>query len=328
MNLQIVDATGKILGSGRDIDALVDRFAGKVERGFSQRARHDLEKVGLDDWNFDELPLQVEIEQAGVSIKGYPAIVDKGDSVSIEVVDNRLAATRLSESGLLRLLMLQLKDQQKYVEKNIPGFERFALFYATRGSRDELLSHAVSAIFRYTFIEGKDKVRSEADFRQRLNDKQDLIAVMNSVARLLDVILKESLQIEEHIKSTATDNNKEVYTDIKDQLGRLLTPGFLATVPFRWLDQYPRYLKAIQYRIDKLKGNMDRDKVHMVEVLDYSRRLFELDDPAPEVLQEYRWMLEEYRVSLFAQPVGTSVPVSAKRLEKEWQRSFTTVAGN
>jgi ATP-dependent helicase HrpA len=151
---------------------------------------------------------------------------------------------------------------------------------------------------------------------------------MNSVARLLDVILKESLQIEEHIKSTATDNNKEVYTDIKDQLGRLLTPGFLATVPFRWLDQYPRYLKAIQYRIDKLKGNMDRDKVHMVEVLDYSRRLFELDDPAPEVLQEYRWMLEEYRVSLFAQPVGTSVPVSAKRLEKEWQRSFTTVAGN
>ena len=328
MNLQIVDATGKILGSGRDIDALVDRFAGKVERGFSQRARHDLEKVGLDDWNFDELPLQVEIEQAGVSIKGYPAIVDKGDSVSIEVVDNRLAATRLSESGLLRLLMLQLKDQQKYVEKNIPGFERFALFYATRGSRDELLSHAVSAIFRYTFIEGKDKVRSEADFRQRLNDKQDLIAVMNSVARLLDVILKESLQIEEHIKSTATDNNKEVYTDIKDQLGRLLTPGFLATVPFRWLDQYPRYLKAIQYRIDKLKGNMDRDKVHMVEVLDYSRRLFELDDPAPEVLQEYRWMLEEYRVSLFAQPVGTSMPVSAKRLEKEWQRSFTTVAGN
>ena len=328
MNLQIVDEAGKVLGSGRDIDALVDRFAGEVDRGFSQRARNELEKTGLDDWNFDELPLQVEIEQAGVRIKGYPAIVDNGNSVSIQVVDNRLAATRLSELGLLRLVMLQLQEQSKYIEKNIPGFEKFAIFYATRGSREALLSQAVSAIFRYTFVEGKDKVRSEAEFRQRLREKQNLIAMMNNVARLLSVILKESLQIEEQLKRSVTENNQAVYADIKQQLDRLLVPGFLATVPFRWLSQYPRYLKAIKYRIDKLQGNMDRDKVHMVEVAGYSKRLFELDDPAAEMLQEYRWMLEEYRVSLFAQPVGTSVPVSAKRLEKEWQKSFAAVAGN
>ncbi|MCZ6502468.1 MAG: DUF3418 domain-containing protein, partial [Gammaproteobacteria bacterium] len=323
MNLRIVDENGKILGSGRDIDALIEKFAGEVTRGFSRRTRHDIEKEGIIDWTFDELPAQVEIEQAGIRIKGYPAIVDKGDSVSIEVIDNRLTAGRLSERGLLRLVMLQLKEQKKYVEKSIPGFEKFALFYATRGSRDELLSHTVSAIFRYTFVEGKENVRNEPEFRQRMKEKQHLMETMNQVARLLDVILKQSLEIEEQLKSTATDHTRETYSDIKDQLGRLLAPGFLALVPLRWLSQYPRYLKAIQYRIDKLQGNLDRDKVHMEEIIGYSQRLFELDDPAPETLQQYRWMLEEYRVSLFAQPVGTSMPVSAKRLEKEWEKSVS-----
>ena len=251
--------------------------------------------------------------------------MDKGDSVSIEVIDNRLTAGRLSEWGLLRLVMLQLKAQKKYVEKSIPGFEKFALFYATRGSRDELLSHTVSAIFRYTFVEGKQDVRSEPEFRLRLQEKQHLMETMNQVAGLLDVILKQSLEIEERLKSTATDRTRETYSDIKDQLGRLLAPGFLALVPLRWLSQYPRYLKAIVYRIDKLQGNLDRDKVHMQEIMGYSQRLFELDDPAPETLQQYRWMLEEYRVSLFAQPVGTSMPVSAKRLEKEWEKSVSVV---
>jgi len=101
-----------------------------------------------------------------------------------------------------------------------------------------------------------------------------------------------------------------------------------ATVPLRWLGQYPRYLKAVQYRIDKLQGNMDRDRVYMEEVMSYSQRLFDQDDPDHETLQQYRWMLEEYRVSLFAQPVGTSMPVSAKRLEREWEKSVSNVAAN
>ena len=327
LNLRIIDETGTVLGRGRDIKLLIEKFAGEATRGFDQRIRHDIEKEGIIDWNFDELPGQVEIEQAGIRIKGYPAIVDKGDSVAIEVIDNRLEAGRLSDRGLLRLIMLQLKEQKKYIEKNIPGFEKFALFYSLRGSREELLSHTVSAIFRYTFVEGKEIVHNETEFRQRLQEKQHLIETMNQVARLLEVILKQSLAIEERLKRTTADHIRATYSDIKDQLDRLLVQGFLVKVPIRWLNQYPRYLKAIQYRMDKLQGNLDRDKVQMQEIMGYWQRLFELDDPVPETLQQYRWMLEEYRVSLFAQPVGTSMPVSAKRLEKEWAK-FVSVAAS
>ena len=327
LNLRIIDETGTVLGRGRDIKLLIEKFAGEATRGFDQRIRHDIEKEGIIDWNFGELPGRVEIEQAGIRIKGYPAIVDKGDSVAIEVIDNRLEAGRLSDRGLLRLIMLQLKEQKKYIEKNIPGFEKFALFYALRGSREELLSHTVSAIFRYTFVEGKEIVHNETEFRQRLQEKQHLIETMNQVARLLEVILKQSLAIEERLKRTTADHIRATYSDIKDQLDRLLVQGFLVKVPIRWLNQYPRYLKAIQYRMDKLQGNLDRDKVQMQEIMGYWQRLFELDDPVPETLQQYRWMLEEYRVSLFAQPVGTSMPVSAKRLEKEWAK-FVSVAAS
>ena len=328
LNLRIVDETGKILGRGRDINTLIKKFAGEVTRGFSQRVRHDIEKEGITDWTFGDLPAQVELEQAGIRIKGYPAIVDKGDSVSIEVIDNLILARQQSELGLLRLVMLQLSEQKKYVEKNIPDFEKFALFYATRGSREELLSQTVAAIFRYTFVEGKEKVRSEPEFRRRLLEKQHLMEMMDQVARLLEVILQQSLEIEERLKRIATERIQPAYSDIKDQLGRLLEPGFLVKVPLRWLRQYPRYLKAIQYRLDKLQGNLDRDQANMVEITTYTQRLFELDDPIPEALQLYRWMLEEYRVSLFAQPVGTSMPVSGKRLEKEWAKSLSPAASH
>jgi ATP-dependent helicase HrpA len=237
-------------------------------------------------------------------------------------MDNQLSAEHHNSEGLLRLVMLQLPDQVRYVGKNIPGFQKFALFYATRGTSAELLDYAVSAIFRYTFIEGKPIVDSETRFRKRLQEKQNLVETMNHVGRLLEIVLQKSLLIEKQLKFNETDRNQHTYRDIRQQLERLLAPGFLATVPLRWLDQYPRYLKGIEYRMEKLQGNSARDEASLGELSTYSSRLFELDQPEAHALQQYRWMLEEFRVSLFAQPVGTSIPVSAKRLDKEWEKSF------
>jgi ATP-dependent helicase HrpA len=326
LNIRVVDESGKVLGTGRNLSVLVDKFSRESARGFSQRNRHPIEESGLVDWSFGDLPSEIEIEQAGIRIKGYPALVDQGDSVSIKVMDNQVSAEHHNRKALLRLVMLQLPDQVRYVGKNIPGLQKFALFYATRGTASELLDYTVSAIFRYTFIEGKPIVDNELKFRDRLKEKQNLVETMNHVGRLLEIILQKSLLIEKQLKFNATDRNRNTYSDIRQQLERLLAPGFLATVPLRWLDQYPRYLKGIEYRMEKLQGNSARDEASLGELSAYSSRLFELDQPEAQALQQYRWMLEEFRVSLFAQPVGTSIPVSGKRLDKEWEKSFALAA--
>ena len=326
LNIRVVDESGKVLGTGRNLSVLVEKFNRESARGFSQRNRHPIEESGLLDWSFGDLPGQIEIEQAGIRIKGYPALVDQGDTVSIKVMDNQRSAEHHNSAGLLRLVMLQLPDQVRYVGKNIPGFQKFALFYATRGTVSELLDYAVSAIFRYTFIEGKPIVDNETKFQIRLQEKQNLAETMNHVGRLLEIVLQKSLLIEKQLKFNETDRNQHTYSDIRQQLERLLAPGFLATVPLRWLDQYPRYLKGIEYRMEKLQGNSARDEASLGELSAYSSRLFDLDQPEAQALQQYRWMLEEFRVSLFAQPVGTSIPVSGKRLDKEWEKSFALAA--
>jgi len=251
-------------------------------------------------------------------MKGYPALIDHGETIAIEILDNPTIAAEKSEWGLLRLLMLQLQDQKKYVQKNIPNFDQFALFYVTRGSRDELLEEMVEAIFRYTLVEDKIAVRTEAAFRERLSDKRNLLDTMNLVAKLVQDILEKSLNLQGMLKTR--DQGDPAVIDIQAQLDLLVCKGFLKRVPLEWLRHYSRYFKAVEYRLEKLPGSREKDR-QSTEVI---RRLWaQLEDNEglhDRGLQRYRWMIEELRVSLFAQPLGTSLPVSEKRLEKEWQQ--------
>ncbi len=322
MNIRVVDENGKRLGSGRDLQRLVEEFSEQVDHSFDHAPTGDIEKTGLTDWNFGDLPEEVDIHLAGTCIKGYPALIDEGTSVSVRVEDNPVAARKKTEQGMLRLVMLQLREQKKYIEKNIPGFGRFSLYYATRGSREELLQHFVDAVFRYTFIEDKPYVGTESAFRKRLEEKRHLIVMMNRVAELVGESLRQVISIEERIKG----RDEPAVTDIRSQLDVLFVPGFPDGVPLKWLAHYPRYLRAICYRLEKLRGNPEKDRQKQEEIAIHARRLSGLGEAQMDALEKYRWMLQEYRVSLFAQPEGTSMPVSARRLEKEWERSMA-VAG-
>ncbi|MDG1442772.1 MAG: ATP-dependent RNA helicase HrpA [Pseudomonadales bacterium] len=318
MNIKVLNDQGDIVDTGRDLAALVEKYNQRVEQQFKQRDQHTLERVGVTQWDFEALPEEILLKQSGIDVRGYPALVDKGDSVAIEIIDNKVSAIELYEVGLQRLLTLQLSDQEKYVRRNIPGFKRFALFYATTGSSDELLNDLVAAIFRYTFIESQSLVRDRDGFQTRLKQKQELVNVMNSVGKLVGEILERGLSIQRHLKEMAKSHNQALVGDISAQLDQLIGERFLKRVPFQWLKQMPRYLKAIEYRMEK-QSPKDDEMIGLVRL--HWQRLIDSGAYNDRRTQQYRWMIEEYRVSLFAQPLGTSMPVSAKRLDKEWQGS-------
>ena len=318
MNVRIVDDRGKVLGAGRDLNALQKQFAKESDLNFRKRPRHILEKDHLMDWSFEDLPEHVEVKHGDITIKGYPALVDKGTHVNLEVLNAKLAARKEMSAGLLRLIMLQLEDQRKYVEKNLLGFEKYSLYYATRGSREQLVEEIVSTIFRYTFIEGFSMIRNAKTFRDRLMQKSRLMTTANEVSSIVGQVLEESNRIESDLKKIVNDHNLYACNDINQQLSRLIDPGFLKQLPYRWLRQHPQYLRAIRFRMDKLPSNLDRDRNATKEVIDYSEKIADSYLEGSE-MELYRWMVEEYRISLFAQKIGTSLPVSAKRLQKQLQ---------
>ena len=316
LNVRVVDDRGKLVASGRDFDQLVEQLGEKISSRLEDREQHSLEIEGLTDWSFDELPTSIQIREGGVAVTMYPALCDDLDSVSVKLVETEWKAARLSASGLLRLIMFQLKDQRKYLEKNIPGFDQFSLYFATRGSRAELTENIVKAAFSMTFVESMPPVGSRAEFDERLLMKSELFGHLEGIAKLVAQSLKQALAIEDQLKIMSVRTTAD---DVRRQLDRLIPSGFPFGIPFDRLRQYPRYFRGIALRLEKLGGNIEKDSAGVDAVGQWWSRFEQVDDESREKLEKFRWMLEEYRISLFAQSIGTTMPVSEKRLTREWE---------
>jgi ATP-dependent helicase HrpA len=320
MNVKVMDDKGGVLASGRNLLDLQTQFAATVEENFRQREAHTLEQTGLTDWTFGELPEEVVLQQGDISIKGFPALIDNGDSVALAVKDNSPDARQATNKGLLRLFMLTLVEQRKYLEKNIPDFNQFALYYATRGTKAELQKDLVEGIFRYTFLEGQGRIKNEQDFRERQKQRQSIMAVAGRVASVIAECLQRANAIEDRLKSGFAQQHPKIAEDVRNQLAALIGPSFLHVTPLEWLTQFPRYLKAVEYRLEKIQGNVEKE-AEAIRLLDqYWQQLQAAGQGV--AFEQFRWMLEEFRVSVFAQPLGTRVPVSAKRLDKEWAKAM------
>lgn len=316
LNVRVVDDKGKLLAAGRDLETLVTELGAQVTERLQTRQDHALEQTDLTDWTFDELPERVQIKEGGVQVSMYPALVDAMDSVSIRLVEHPEKADNLSRDGLLRLLSFRLRDQWKYLSKNIPDFETFSLYYATRGSRAELIEGLVNTAFVATFIEGRPLPRTREAFEARLQDKGMLFENLELISRVVAQVLKQGLQLDDQLRKLSVPETVE---DVSFQLSRLIPAGFPRDVPLEFLRQYPRYLRGINHRLEKLGGNVARDHESITMVREWWQR-YEQVDPSERInLKKFRWMLEEYRISLFAQSIGTNMPVSDKRLAKEWQ---------
>ena len=280
-------------------------------------------------WSFGELPELMEITQGTQTLIGFPALIDLGDAVTIEVFDEPDTAMLKHRAGLRRLFSLQIKDALKYLEKNLPELQKMAAAYmlvgraadnSGGGTLEELRQQIIEVALDRAFL--LDPLpTNEADFKKRTEEgRARLTLIASEVARMAAGILVEFAVAQRKIKDTK--NAAEAATDAAQQLQRLVPKKFLTTTPYAQLQHFTRYLKAITLRLDKWRADPARDTARAAELRPQEQRYWRLvaerKGAVDARMQEFRWLLEELRVSFFAQELRTPQPVSVKRLDKAW----------
>jgi ATP-dependent helicase HrpA len=359
MNFRVVDEHGRQLGHGRNLGALKAELGTQARGAFQALAglklapqaqptpvrAEPVEAQGKKSpatssgrtekstpatpadlrytaWTFGELPELMEIRKGGQTLIGFSALIDQNDAVSIEVFDEPEVAAARHRGGLRRLFALQIKDALKYLEKNIPDLQKMAVAYMPLGTMEELRAQILDVALERAFL--LDPLPAhEFDFKKRLEEGRGrLTLIANEVARLAGVILTEYAAAARKIKDTK--NAPEATADCTQQLQRLMPKRFLAQTPWPQLQHYARYLKAITLRLDKYRADPARDAARLAELKPQEQRYWRLvaerKGVMDERLQEFRWLLEELRVSFFAQELRTPQPVSVKRLDKAWSQ--------
>jgi ATP-dependent helicase HrpA len=264
----------------------------------------------------------MQIRKGGTSLVGFPALVDKQDAVVIEVFDEPEVAAAKHRGGLRRLFALQLRDALKYLEKNIPDLQKMAVAYMPLGTHEELREQIIEVALDRALLQ--DPLPADAAaFQRRLEEGRGrLTLIANEVARLAATILAEYAAAARKIKDTKIQ--PEATADAAQQLQRLVPKRFLAATPWARLQHLPRYLKAIVLRLDKLRADPERDAARLAELKPQEQRYWRLvaerKGATDERMEDFRWLLEELRVSFFAQELRTPQPVSIKRLQKVWEQ--------
>jgi ATP-dependent helicase HrpA len=280
------------------------------------------EQAQFMDWTFPELPELMEIRKGNQTLIGFPALIDKGTHVLIEVFDEPDVAAGKHRAGLRRLVALQIKDALKYLEKNIPDLQKMSVLYMPLGTAEELREQIIDLALDRAFL-GDPLPTDATSFRRRVDEGRGrLTLIANEVARqALQVLLDYGAALRKLKDARAP---KDLQDDIQAQLGRLMPKRFLMSTPWAQLAHLPRYLKGICMRLDKWRADPARDAARLTEVRPIEQRfvrtMAERKGVTDARLEEFRWLLEELRISLFAQELRTPQPVSAKRLEKAWSQ--------
>jgi ATP-dependent helicase HrpA len=262
----------------------------------------------------------MEVKKGGQSMVGFPALVDKGAHVEIEVFDEPDMAARRHRAGLRRLFALQLKEPLKYLEKNIPDLQRMAAQFMALGALEDLRDQIVAVAMDRAFLAEPLPTDAKA-FAARLEEgRARLNLIAQEVARAVATVLLEHANAQRKLKDCKPP--KEVADDAAAQLQRLVSKRFVIETPWAALNHLPRYLRALIMRLDKVRAEPARDIQRLAELRPieqrFQRRIADVRGAPDARLDEFRWLIEELRVSLFAQELRTPQPVSVKRLEKVW----------
>ncbi|MDB6000947.1 MAG: ATP-dependent helicase, partial [Rhizobacter sp.] len=273
-------------------------------------------------WTFGELPELMEIQKGNQTLIGFPALLDRTTHVEIEVFDEPDVAAAKHRAGLRRLVSLQIRDALKYLEKNIPDLTKMSVIYMQLGSAEELRQQIIDLALDRAFL--LDPLPTDAAaFQRRIDEGRGrLTLIAGEIARSVGAVLVDYAVAVRKLKDAHPP--KDVADDVQAQLSRLVGKRFVMNTPWAQLAHLPRYLKAVTMRLDKLRADPARDAQRMAELRPMEQRFLRVLADRKGVLDErldaFRWMLEELRVSLFAQELRTPQPVSVKRAEKVWQQ--------
>ena len=337
MNYRVLDATGEAVAEGRDLEE-IKRSVGREVRGrLAGVESHPLIQSGLTGWSFGEIPKTVEITRNNVTLVGHPAIVDESSrTVGLRLMESPAAAAEANRAGLRRLCMLTLHDEFKYRAERLPHVDRLSLLYAsvpnTSGGEHDLRTEIVTLIAERAFVAGRPIPRDEVEYERRLD--QGYVRLGDGQVEVLKVVagvLEEHQRSREALARVTAENAPEAWgrmaRSVGEQLDGLVFSGFLTETPWEWLAHMPRYLRATQARMQKIRNvGHQRDAELEAQVArfwaGYSRakELHDAHGVVDPALVDYRWMIEELRVSLFAQELKTAVKVSPQRLEKQWEK--------
>jgi len=328
MNLEVVDAQGKPLGEGRDLAEVTARFAQESQAALALPTQKRQEQRPVEAKAFAEVAAKTQQQVAGLSMTVYPALVDEQGTVREGRFATQAEASYQHRRALQRLLLQQLTEQAKFLRGKLPGLTELGLLHRELGRPEALVEDILLASLDAAILADEAQLPRDGAGLASLAErrKAGLTEQAERIARLTLEILKLWHRLQKKFKGRIDLAQAVALNDIKAQLASLVYPGFVRDTPLEWLKEYPRYLKAIEQRFDKLGGQVQRDRVWSGELAglweQYRARAAKhgQEGKRDANLELYRWMLEEYRVSLWAQQLGTRMPVSDKRLNKQWSQ--------
>ncbi len=324
MSFKVIDEHGRMLGAGRNLAQLKAEFGKQAQATFAQLATRDHEVASalsqdeIVDWSFGTLPELLEIRRKNSTVVGYPALVDRGATCALDVFDDPHAAKLAHRRGLRRLFKIALREQVKFLEKNLHELTKLGMLYLALGTQEQLRDQLIDCAIERACFNEPWPLDAQTFETRRLEGKAKIGLLAQDVARTAGAILEAWVAAVR--KLPQAKNHAAAYQDIQAQLSQLVSADFIAGTPDAQLVHIPRYLKAVVARIDKLRSDPTRDARLVAEMApllaQYSRARSALKGAPDRGLDEFRWLLEELRVALFAQELRTPMPVSAKRLQK------------
>ncbi|WP_442903558.1 ATP-dependent RNA helicase HrpA [Gilliamella sp. Lep-s21] len=327
ITFSIVDQNNKEIAANKDLTFLKEQLKNEVQQVLSSlttKKASQLERTNLVDWNFGHLPSVYEEANNNYTIKAYPAIIDNQHSVSIKLVDNQDEQQRLTKLGLRRLFMLNIPSPIKYLHEKLPNKSKLGLYFNSFGTVLSLIDDCIACGIDYLIEKNGQLIQSEDSYQALLDYiKGKINEIVVDIAKQVESILTLHYNISKKLKGRIDLSLAFALSDIKKQLDHLVYKGFVAQSGYKRLPDIFRYLSAIEKRIEKLMLNFTKDKqsMNVIEEIEnqYEKWLNNLSENSKlqEKVINIRWMIEELRVNLFAQQLGTPYPISAKRIKQQ-----------
>ncbi|QEQ59260.1 ATP-dependent RNA helicase HrpA [Haemophilus influenzae biotype aegyptius] len=321
MTFRVVDENGKKIAESMNLDELKFNLKDRVQESISAVADDGIEQSGLHIWSFADLPQCYEQKQRGFSVKAFPAIVDEKDAVAIKLFETEFEQSVAMQQGLRRLLLLNVPSPIKYLHEKLPNKAKLGLYFTPFGRVLDLIDDCIACAVDKLIADFGGFVWDEAGF-EKLRDfvRENLNEVTVDIAQKVEQILTLTYQLNQRLKGKMDFTMAFALSDIKSQLAGLVYQGFVQKSGYDRLPDLQRYLQAIDKRIDKLAQDVNRDRAAMLRIQQvqqaYQQLLAKLpkSKPISDEVAEIRYMIEELRVSLFAQQLGTKYQISDKRI--------------